>query len=309
MAAIHADFVVDLWEHHRDLLAGAGYDVSGVPLHECAQLFFNLKARTIWPAPRRVHEACDLRCPGEMEKAFQFFKLKAIAGEDLNAHLSRKLKGRKLKDAAYTDGLLTEWDVQHFHLSMTQDKDGFVKRRDEVLFGRVTPTDIYLAHFGKHKRDDGGSGFIALEIVEALHRNWPDTIAQYRSEDAGTFVRNDPTTGKQIPLTPQEQADIVRKANMSAAVRVSDGTSYLINPRTMGGYGLDQWHAAANAIYQHQQLEAHARDTVEAMMSASLPAGTSLPSELRLKLFFDANGRPYALEQVTGTLVPIPDPG
>jgi hypothetical protein len=302
VTTIHANFVADLWEHQRDLLAALGHDVSGIPPHECAQLFFNLRARTIWPAPRRVHEACGLSCPDEMKTAFRFFKLKAIAGEDLNAHLSRKLK-----DASYTDGLLTEWGVQHFHLSMTKDKDGFIKRHDEVLFGRVTATDIYLAHFGKHKRTDGGSGFIALEIVEALHKNWPDTIAQYLVEDGGTFVRNDPTTGKQIPLTPQEQADLVREANMSAAVKVSDGASYLINPRTMGGYGLDQWYAAANAVYAFEQVEAHARSVVEALVAASLPAGTSPPDELRLKLFFDADGKPHAQEKATGTIVPIPD--
>jgi hypothetical protein len=76
----------------------------------------------------------------------------------------------------------------------------------------------------------------------------------------------------------------------------------------MGGYGFDQWHAMANAIYRYEQLEAHARSTVEALVSASLPTGAT-PSELRLKLFFDTHGRPYAQEQVTCTLVPLRDPG
>jgi hypothetical protein len=63
----------------------------------------------------------------------------------------------------------------------------------------------------------------------------------------------------------------------------------------------------ANAIYGYEQLEAHARSTVEAVVSASLTAGTTVPGELRLKLFFDTDGRPHAQKQVTGTLVPIPD--
>jgi len=301
MPTIQSSFLDDLASRHRDMLQRAGYKLpANAVLRDFTDMYLNARSRTIEPRPRRVHEAKDLAatCPAGMEDALSLFRAELVAGEDVNAHLSRTLM-----DPEYTDALLVSWDVHHFHLALTKNPEGFVTGQKTVLFGRITRDDAYLAYFGDHKRPDGGRMFKSIEIVEALHRNWPETLAEFRVEGYGF---GDPEKNPEPTTTPQQWADWTRSTNLNAPVRTSDGTHYLIGARMTSGTSLDLRIHIDDWRRRYRRLEEHARATVEAQVSARLPIGTGVPSELRLRLLFDEDGKPYVQEEATGLLIDVP---
>jgi hypothetical protein len=206
MTALKADFRSDLLEMARTTLpADWGPKVLQRPDDDLLILFFDSLRRRPAVRPRRLWIADDFQCPLEMEQGWEQLRQRITAGEDLRPHLSR---GHGRHDTR--DGLLNEWDVHHFHLGTTLSPgDPFIERTGPVLFARVTANDFYAISVYSHGTWED------TKIIESLHRNWPDSIRQYRVRG----IQGEPLT--------EAQRRNLRKGNLQTATATSDGTVYM----------------------------------------------------------------------------------
>ncbi|HDS1796127.1 hypothetical protein [Pseudomonas putida] len=178
-----------------------GMDVTEID-EDVPVFFFNALHRRIQPRPRKVFVADDFECPQDLQLGWERVKAKVENGSDLAAHLSKQIN-----QAMRTDALLNDWGTHHFHLGI-KVKKGWVNRTGKLLFARVTHDAFYVIGIYDHE------AFADSDIVETLHRNWPETIAQWRMWS---------TSDK--PLT-QEQREVLRNKHINAHVLTSDGTTY-----------------------------------------------------------------------------------
>ena len=138
------------------------------------------RSRFVAPVPRTVHISPELAASSKVfahQAAFEAIRAKIEAGEDINAHLSTRIRyateprpGKKLKQRRDLDLLLSDWGIHHLHLS-TSMKGEFTERTGDVLFAAFTETDAYLIGIYDHPSHDN---WAAQEIFATLVRNWPD---------------------------------------------------------------------------------------------------------------------------------------
>jgi hypothetical protein len=169
-----SEFVMDFFHDLAKLLEkemeSAGYVLPQSMSDELlVRGYLNLLHRLIPARVREVLQSSDLVCPEHLAAGYAEVKRKASTGEPLTPHQSRLLD-----DVEYTDPLLNDWGVHHLHLSTTLEADGFVTRTGPLLFARVTDDFFYAIQIYAH------GAWSKQEIVEILHRNWPDSIKRYR---------------------------------------------------------------------------------------------------------------------------------
>lgn len=220
---------------------------------EVCLAFGNYCARRIEPRARLVHRSdvldahADLM-PEELE-AIAAIERKLRTGVDIYPHQSTTLLRPLAKD-----GLLADWDIQHLHLGL---RDGapatppFVNRSRNVVLARIVDTDAYLIDCLPHGEADDEPWW-KKHLVETLHRNWPDSIAHFRLE------------GYEPKFTDEDHRKLRPMgggANLTAAVSVSDSTSYLLtNGMVTAGYGLDVCRFADALQTRVVQLAVSRRD-------------------------------------------------
>jgi len=109
--------------------------------------------------PRTVFRA---RCLQEDCSLPQF--LNAVeSGKDLNPHQSRNYR------PTFNDLLLNDLGIRHFHLTAPT-----ARREDPLLFAIATGDAFYAIGVGRH------STFTKDALIEVVHANWPDLLAQFR---------------------------------------------------------------------------------------------------------------------------------
>ena len=94
------------------------------------------------------------------------------AGRTLRPRLSRGWqKGQE-------DGLLSDWNLHHFHLGVTVQSDGFVERTRHIAIAMVTPGRFLLVDVRPH-----GSGvplaWPDLSLLETIDAHWPEELEPY----------------------------------------------------------------------------------------------------------------------------------
>lgn len=98
------------------------------------------------------------------------FLRRARAGEDLRPHVSRSLD-----DPNFSDALLYDWSITHFHLGLVRDPKwpGFVKRTGKVLYAAVDRRARVLRaiDLGPHH-----FGFANPELLRIVENEWPDSV-------------------------------------------------------------------------------------------------------------------------------------
>ena len=140
------DFVGDITAILRERLVTLGYLLSPELSDEAVRMrYFNLQHRLIPQRPRNVHRANSSTCPPNLHAGLTFVEGKIIRGEALRPHLSCGIL-----DVSYSDSLLNDWGVYHFHLGTTLRDDGFIVRTGPVLFARMTENDAYLIDVREH---------------------------------------------------------------------------------------------------------------------------------------------------------------
>ncbi len=166
-------------------------------------LYQRYKCRIIDIKARQICEASDLIIPKEHQAAYDVIVTDISKGHEL-----MKYQSRSLKNLDYDDDMLSHWAIQHFHLGNNIERDGFVSRTKSLLFIHFSQEEAHIIGVFNH------SSWCYLDIIEKIHRNWPQELAVFKS---GSDAR---------PLTETEYK-ILRKKHANTNVRVKDGTEYL----------------------------------------------------------------------------------
>jgi hypothetical protein len=194
------DFFHDLADLLKSELTTHGYDLPPAMSDEpLIRGYLNVLHRSIPTRVRRVLESSEFVCPAELAPGYAEATRKATAGESLVAHQSRRLD-----DIEYNDPLLNDWGVHHLHLGTTRESHGYVARTGPLLFVRATDDCLYAIQIYGH------GAWSRREIVEILHRNWPESIEKYRLKGV---------LGLQMQHTETDIKDL-RKVGVQALIQV-----------------------------------------------------------------------------------------
>jgi hypothetical protein len=200
-----ADFKADLLVMARQHLA-EHWAAGNIPENEVLPKYFDSLRR--WPAarPRRVWEADDFTCPREVAAGWALLRERVLKGEDIRPHLAREHSALD-----YRDGLLNEWNINHLHLGIKPYfKDpSYVARTSQLAFALITDDDFYAINIYRRHGDWESSN-----IIESVHRNWPEVIRRYRINGVpGESLNN-------------QGRKMLRGSNVQTFTTVSDGTVY-----------------------------------------------------------------------------------
>lgn len=216
-AAIRPEIVMDFF-HDAGLMARArliaeGYTIAASESAEkvCIK-YFNAVHQRIDVKARAVLFASDFHCPPDRQPGLEEIQRKSLNGEDLRPHQSERVDKLKFNDALFND-----WGIHHFHLNTAIQKNGFIVRSGPVLFARVTDDTLYCITVAEH------GTWSDLQMLEILHRDWPDSIAEFR------------TKGVAPELVTDEQIQNLRDTGGNVSPALADGTGYTA---IGGGYDL-----------------------------------------------------------------------
>lgn len=165
---LKADFFSDWINILRDTLVNHwGYDVSSVPDEKIPFIYFNAEKKQPEQKVRKLVLADTFFCPLEVSIGWEKLKKRIEAGEDLTRNLSRKIFKYE-----YTDSLLNDWDVNHFHLN--EKANGEFDHGTRLLVFAWLVDDIFYA-IGVFDHDSWAD----KDIVETMYRNWPLALEDY----------------------------------------------------------------------------------------------------------------------------------
>lgn len=168
-------------------------------------LYQRFKFRIIPQRVRAIKEAHGLQVSESFQEAYEQIRSDIVSGNDL-----RKYQSRNLKKLDYDDDMLSHWGIQHFHLSHNIESDGFVSRTGDLLFVHFTNSTARILGIFNHR------SWCKLDLIEVLHRNWPEHMSQYKVERS------------MRPLTEINYKTLRKNnANANANVVVEDGTEYI----------------------------------------------------------------------------------
>lgn len=207
------------------------------------------RGRFVQPCPRKVHRSAEMNeSPRSTEHAEALTEIEAklVGGEDIEAHLSFRIKdplgdGGLPSDSLHKrrdrDLLLAEWGVHHLHLSTQPHhrKQGFVERTDEVLFAVFRESDAYLLGIYRHPEHDN---WAAEEIFAVMARNWPGAGLVHESRFA---------TGLSQEHSDDDRLEL-RNFGVNTGLKI-DGKVY-----SPGGFGMSLDGTPLLAVKEAQQV-------------------------------------------------------
>jgi len=202
---VTADFWRDYIDSLQQHLLSKGFIATGNEKDD--ELFiahFNWMRRRITSEPRTVHVPANFQAPAQFACEVSAIQKDIEAGTDVTPRLSKRIM-----DWAYTDAMLSDWGVFHFHLGSSVGTDGFTTRTGSLLFARVDDTNAYFLGVFDHR------SWTNEDLVEIVHANWPETIQRYKVD------------GVQLPGQPtSDERKQLRAARINASVQLKDGTVY-----------------------------------------------------------------------------------
>ena len=210
---IRIDLRHDLAQSIRAELILSGYSqdsVNRLSSDDAALIRASWSIRRRWVSrdPRTIRKAKGFSCPPEHSLALSNIEQVIRNGDDLTPYLSARIIHLR-----YHDPLLNDWGIHHLHLGTkiaTSGKNrGFVQRTNELLYCYFTDAAVHFIDVRDHR------AFESRSLIETMHKNWPDEIAQFKLHG---------TTGTQ--LTDVEIRAIRRKRMIHVAV-MDDGTCYM----------------------------------------------------------------------------------
>jgi hypothetical protein len=172
---LKADFEADWVGHLRsELVLAQGWSASEVAALDDRDIryrYLDGQRRRIAIRPRAIQIAHEFLCPPQHEPGWKTLQAKALKGEDLNPHLSKRHAS-----LFNSDGLLAEWGVHHFHLGRLVDASNpaYVERTGPLLYALVNDQTFCAINLYSHQ------DFENTSVLEIIHNNWPDLISRYR---------------------------------------------------------------------------------------------------------------------------------
>ncbi len=183
---------------------------------------------------------------------------------------------RSIEDASYEDSLFNDWRIQHFHFNERPVRSG------DLLYVIVTLDEIYIVGIYPHGH------WSRRELLERVHRNWPELIAHSRITDV---VRTE--SG---PLSDSD-IETLRSAGISALLELSDGLVYF-SPGggiTTAGTSIETSRLINVTVARLRQLEAWLRANSEQVLQEIRNAGRTPGDPAIFRLLVRGNDL-FALE-------------
>jgi hypothetical protein len=201
---LSSDFFGDWLNILKDILQTRwGYDISGVTEEELPYVYFNAEKRRPDQRIRCVEISDAFVCPVDLQAGWERLRGVVESGGDVTPNLSKLVDVLNDKDS-----LLNDWGIHHFHLGEALDGN-FIERTKPLLFALLTKDEFYAINVFNH------GAWADQDIVEIIHRNWPNVVSQYQIKNA---------------LSATEISEIERLAlrakNVNSFFAVSDGTVY-----------------------------------------------------------------------------------
>ncbi|HNX05493.1 MAG TPA: hypothetical protein PKI32_08320 [Opitutales bacterium] len=136
--------------------------------------YYELVGRFPKQRPRRILRATDFRCPAEHQAGLEKLEEVIRAGGDIRPYLNKESL-----DFDRTDGLLIDWGIHHMHIGVLPDKrdSSFVERTGPLLHVRFTDDCAYFIAILGH------GNWTNTDLIRIIHRDWPESIAQYKMKD------------------------------------------------------------------------------------------------------------------------------
>ena len=78
----------------------------------------------------------------------------------------------------FTDRLLWDFGIHHFHLGTTFEPSGFVQRSDYLLFAIVADADAYFLDIRPHD-DPDGLQWVRQDLLDIAYSNWPKLLERH----------------------------------------------------------------------------------------------------------------------------------
>lgn len=276
------DFLAD-WKHYmQSRIVDWGHEISSDDSFDAVSYrFFNIENRRIESRPRKVHEAVGFSCPQAHSIGYGRLRAALQVGEDVNPYLSRSL----LKPD-YSDPLLNDWRIHHFHLGDEIDDSGFVARTGPLLFAMVFRKDVLCIAVMPH------GSWSKQMLVETVHRNWPQAIEPYRLKGVLGLSRD----------VSDDDIAFLRKGRVNTFVEIEPGVVYGM---IVGGYSTAGTSCMAQMqSMKHEQLiidlQAHVVNNIDIFLRSIESSGKCIFNKSEFRLHVNDEGF-YAVETVTRT--------
>jgi len=167
----------------------------------------------IRPTPRSIFVSNVFNPPSETEhlQGLKNLETDLGMGNDITKYLHKPLLKTNEKD-----GLLNHWGIHHFHLGHCPDEKDprFVKRTGPLLLARVTEDSAYFIGVYSHNELSERCWAIS-ELIEILHRNWPESISNYKMKGN--------VSGDRLP---DDKLAAIWKNRGNVIWKTEDGTAY-----------------------------------------------------------------------------------
>jgi hypothetical protein len=278
--ALDINFYNDWINILRDELIQLGYTIKLTTSDETIEIqFFNVQKRRIHPTPRTIYQAKDLTVPKGYKENFEELLQKIELGTDVNPHLSRNMK-----KPGFTDEMLNDWGIYHFHLGISTDSDGYQTRTNPLLYAWVTNEAVYAITVESH------GAWADKELLNKILENWPELLFSYRLSGVDSVYEYDSTDISEF-----------RKSGVMSPVKLSDNNIY-IPPG--GGYASDCARTSSEVVEAMDKFRRRIWDFEDSMctifpdlLEKLKEDGKSLPAKLQYRLVIAQDNYFYAVEE------------
>ena len=212
MAKIRINLYRDFADAIRRTMASEGYEIAPIKGDDEAAIvsYSKVNRRIITRRPRRILKANAFDSSNH-EVGLAKLEPAIRNGRSLSPYMSKTIV-----DISYSDSLLDNWGIHHFHLGTKLEEGGkFIKRTGDILLCRFDDRHAYFIKILPHGTNINPPWF-QKELIEIVHKNWPESIRHA----VATGV-----TGLSPKLDDREVAEL-RKLNMTLLLDMSDGTVY-----------------------------------------------------------------------------------
>jgi len=288
---ISIDFRADWLAILKAEICKLGYNADPkLDARSISETYFNIQRLLISANPRKVLISKEFSCPGYLTSGLDLIKDKVRKGENLKPHQSYQFTNPN-----YNDRLLNDWGIHHLHLGKQIQKNGFVERTGHVLFARVTHDTFYLLDVMNHS--PGQQPWIKKILVEIIHNNWPDSIAENRIKGIVDTEFN-----------PSEQEiGQLRNAGINSILKMNDGTIYAPLGGGLIGSGISLEVIEESNYHFHlvDRIERYVKDNLSGLMDDAAASSVKIGNKIHFRLIGINDDSVSIYEQYSGALFRI----
>ena len=204
---INHHFEDDMKRVLRKDILDVGYPAGDIDPDNVIYQYFVLKKRLIKKCPRQIKYADTFVRPTDpvLEQGLSLFEEKIRRGDDVNPHLNKAMA-----NINYQDKMLFDWDIYHFHLGTSMDRDGYhVGRTGDIVYAMVTDDTTYFITLSPHGR------WADKDLLDIVASNWESLLEKSRINAQNLSVDYDSEGVKRL-----------RGINVNTILKLSNGKCY-----------------------------------------------------------------------------------